>query len=213
MPTIPNFPQDLAHEHHAWHVPSAHPELPTRRILPPNLGAGLEFLTFHRDFIAQFHRWYDSQPFADQNAVAPWILVPPELKVARAGWNSRWEDDERRIQTNNPPFASADELGLFIELGIHNNFLHGATAVIFNEPIVSMPLPSPESTFFYKIHGLVDHWWQLWEQQRGNLWWYRHDGWQEGTEEMRGRNLVGRGGWQDYRSVFASSDGIIYGIG
>ena len=47
----------------------------------------------------------------------------------------------------------------------------------------------------------------------GNLYWYRHDGWKDGTERWTGKNLVGRGGWQEYKSVFATSDGILYAIG
>ncbi|PEW59101.1 hypothetical protein CN443_15265, partial [Bacillus cereus] len=162
MPTIPNFPEYLNHEHHAWHMPSAHPNLPTRQILPPNPGAGLEFLTFHRNFIAKFHQWYDSQSFADQNAVAPWTSIPPELKVASAGWTSQFEADEKRILTNNPPFASLDELGLFIERGLHNQFLHGAAAIVYNEPIIGTIPNSPLSTLFYKIHGLIDYWCSSW---------------------------------------------------
>jgi hypothetical protein len=46
----------------------------------------------------------------------------------------------------------------------------------------------------------------------GDLLWYRHDGWQDGTEAMVGRNIVGHGGWQQYKSVFASSDGVLYAI-
>ena len=42
-------------------------------------------------------------------------------------------------------------------------FLHGASAMIYHEPIV-VTLHSPLSTYFYGIHGLVQHWWQLWEQ-------------------------------------------------
>ncbi|KYG37775.1 hypothetical protein AZF08_21830, partial [Bacillus gaemokensis] len=168
MPIIPNFPENLDHEHHAWHEPEAHPTLPTRRILPPNRDAGLEFLQFHRDFLVRFHQWYDSQPFADHNAVAPWTSIPSELKVASAGWNSGWEDAERRILTNNPPFASADELGLFIELGIHNRFLHRASSIVYNEPIVGRPINAPKSTLFYKIHGLVDFWWISWERTRSS---------------------------------------------
>ncbi|WP_180235851.1 hypothetical protein, partial [Bacillus toyonensis] len=176
MPQIPNFPENLNHEHHAWHDPSSHPNLPTRNILPPNPGSGLEFLQFHRDFIARFHQWYDFQPFADQNAVAPWMSIPPELKVSSAGWNSRWEEAERRILTNNPPFQSADELGLFIELGIHNQFLHSASSIVYNEPIVAN-LHSPTSTIFYKIHGLVDYWWSSWEKKTTSDWSGINDNW------------------------------------
>ena len=89
MPTIPNFPHDLEHFHHAWHLRANHPEH-TRRIFRPDMGAGLEFLEFHRDFVIRVHQWYNSQPFADQNAVAPWTSIPPELKVEEAGWNSVW---------------------------------------------------------------------------------------------------------------------------
>ena len=46
----------------------------------------------------------------------------------------------------------------------------------------------------------------------GNLWWYSHDGRGDGTERWTGRNLVGRGGWQDYKSVFGARDGILYAI-
>ncbi|MEC2743791.1 hypothetical protein P9Z56_09770 [Bacillus cereus] len=168
MPTIPNFPEYLNHEHHAWHIPSDHPTLPTRQILPPNPGAGLEFLTFHRNFIAKFHQWYDSQPFADQNAVAPWTSIPPELKVASTGWNSQFEADERRILTNNPPFASLDELGLFIERGLHG-FLHVAAARVYRESIVGSIPTSPLSTLFYKIHGLIEFWAASWEDSHANV--------------------------------------------
>jgi hypothetical protein len=47
---------------------------------------------------------------------------------------------------------------------------------------------------------------------KGNLYWYCNDGWQNGAEKWTGSNLVGHGGWQNYKSVFASSNGIIYGI-
>jgi hypothetical protein len=43
----------------------------------------------------------------------------------------------------------------------------------------------------------------------GNLYWYHHDGWQDGTERWAVRSLVGHGGWQAYKSVFASSDGLL----
>jgi hypothetical protein len=130
-------------------------------------GSGLEFLQFHRDFINKVLQWYFQQLFADPNAVAPWHSIPNELKEARLGWNNRWVADEHRIVSFDPPFASADDFGIFIETGIHNSFLHAATADFFNEPTVST-LHSPESTFFYKIHGLVDFWWRQ-GQGFGNL--------------------------------------------
>ena len=165
MSIIPNFPDDLLDLHHHWHVPSSHPGSGPGRVHPPGSpGGGLEFLQFHRDFVVTFHAWYDAQPFADQVAVAPWSEVPAELKMSGAGWTQGWADAETRLQTNNPAFNSADELGTFIELGIHNMFLHGAAAFVYHEPVVGT-FHSPLSTYFNGIHGLVDLWWQQWETQ------------------------------------------------
>jgi hypothetical protein len=167
MSVIANFPQNLLNMHHAWHSPGAHPPFPGRAIPAGQPGSGLEFLQFHRDFVAQFHTWYDGQPGADQNAVAPWTAIPPEVKVSAVGWNMNLAGQEQRITTNNPPFVSADELGQFVENGIHN-WIHGATGDAFNEPAVK-DLHSPQSTYFYKIHGLVDLWWQQWHLPKSHI--------------------------------------------
>lgn len=165
MSLIPNFPDALLDMHHHWHEPASHPGSgPGRVHAAGKPGGGIEFLQFHQDFVAAFHSWYDRQPFADQKAVAPWHEVPAELKVPAAGWTQGFANDEIRLKTNNPAFNSADELGTYIELGIHNHFLHGASALIYNEPIVGT-FHSPLSTYFYGIHGLVQHWWELWKQQ------------------------------------------------
>lgn len=47
--------------------------------------------------------------------------------VAGAGWTQGFANAETRLVTDNPGFNSADELSTFIELGIHNQFLHGAS--------------------------------------------------------------------------------------
>jgi hypothetical protein len=163
MPTIPGFPAALSHLHHAWHQPSAHPGTPTRRHLPSAAGSGLEFLQFHRDYMKQFRAWFDVQAIAKQFDVTPWTAIPPELKQSFYGWGTGFANQERRIVTNSPAFSTHDEFGLYVELNIHNQFLHGATASRYNEPLVAN-LHSPESTLFYKIHGLVDHWWSQWRK-------------------------------------------------
>jgi hypothetical protein len=170
MAIIPNFPDALIDQHHHWHDPSAHPGAGPGRTHPAGTaGGGLEFLTFHRNFVAQALAWYNTTNFsqapfndATQKAqlVAPWMTVPAELQ-GDSDWPT-WAADAARLDSDNPDFPSADELGTFIEVGIHNQFLHGATAAAFNEPVVGS-LHSPQSTFFYKIHGLVDHWWSLWQ--------------------------------------------------
>lgn len=167
MSEIPNFPQNLLDMHHAWHTPGAHPPFPSRAIPAGQPGSGLEFFQFHRDFVVQFHAWYDSQPGADQSAVAAWTALPPEVKDVNLGWNENLVAQEQRITTNNPPFASADELGQFVENGIHN-WIHGAVASAFGDPVVG-GFHSPRSTYFYKIHGLVDLWWQQWHAPKSMI--------------------------------------------
>src|SRR3954464_12066189 len=109
--------------------------------------------------------WYDMQPFADPVAVAPWTSIPAVLKnPALTGWNATLAAQEARITANSPAFATADGLGTYIEGGIHG-WIHGATAIAFNEPVVAN-FHSPQSTYFYQIHGLVDGWWQVWESGR-----------------------------------------------
>lgn len=158
MPEIPNFPQNLADVHHSWHSPAAHPGGMGRAIPFGQSGSGLEFFTFHRDFIAQFRAWYDVQPGADQAAVAPWTAIPTELKdPAVTGWDSTRQIQEQRIVSNSPPFADADELGQYIEGGIHG-WLHGAARAAYGEAVLSN-YHSPQSTYFWQLHGLVDHWW------------------------------------------------------
>jgi hypothetical protein len=159
----------LLDEHSNWHMHPGHPELGGRAFLMGSPGSGLEFLTFHRAFVQHFHTWYDTQPGADQAAVAPWAVIPPELKVPAAGWNSTWAQNETRITTNNPVFATADELGIYIETGIHNNFLHNAAGTIYNEPLLFNPMTSPQSTHFYQLHGLITNWWNHWASLQKGL--------------------------------------------
>jgi hypothetical protein len=169
MPTINNYPNSLLDEHSNWHMHPGHPELGGRAFLMGSPGSGLEFLTFHRAFLVHFHTWYDAQSGAYQAAVAPWTAIPPELKTPAAGWNSTWAGQETQITTNTPPFATADALGIFIETGIHNNFLHNAAGTVYNEPLLFNPMTSPESTHFYQLHGLITNWWNHWASLQKGL--------------------------------------------
>jgi len=172
VPTIPDFPQALLDEHHHWHRAIEHPEVGPGRVYPMGTaGGGLEFLTFHRNFLAQFFAWYNATSFTAapfdnpaQKASLPasWTAVPNELKQAGLGWTATWAADAARLDTGSPDFATADALGTFIEVGIHNQFLHGATAASTGEPTLN-GFHSPQSSHFYKIHGLVDYWWSRWQ--------------------------------------------------
>lgn len=162
MSVIPNYPPRLLDEHHKWHNPAAHPGIPGGRPFPAGTrGAGRNFLQFHRDYVRRFHEWYDNQSFADQTAVEPWAAIPAALKTPAVFWNSDLAAQEQRITNDPRSFDTDDQLGSFIERGIHN-WIHGATADAYNEPSVR-DLHSPQSTYFYKIHGLVDNWWRQWE--------------------------------------------------
>jgi hypothetical protein len=179
MPAIPQFPSDLADLHHAWHQPAAHPDLPTRLHPMGSQGGGNEFLTFHRDFMVMALDWYNHHVFTEDifddpghkaSLVAPWGAVPVEMRNHDLAEWAHWEDDDARLDHDpkNPPvapdFVDNDDIGFFIESGIHNNFLHPMAALVYNEPIVDT-FHSVESTYFYKIHGLVQHWWSLWARR------------------------------------------------
>jgi hypothetical protein len=50
------------------------------------------------------------------------------------------------------------------------------------------------------------------DKRKGNIFWYAHKGWQTGTGEPSPGVEIGHGGWTNFKSVFASSDGWIYAI-
>ena len=153
MSIIPNFPQALLDEHANWHM--------NRPIPEGEHGSGFDFLTFHHHFIEDFHKWYDKQPFANQAAVKPLVEIPPELKVPAFGWNADLAASEDRIVHHPETFANVDQLGIFIETGIHA-WLHTEEADFYGEPVLATPHEADLSTHFYQIHGLVDSWFTSW---------------------------------------------------
>ena len=169
MATITNYPQQLIDEHMAWHMnPIGTPGARSAT------HQGIDFLNFHRNFLKKFFLWFNAQPtaFRNQFDVTPsWQSVPAELKNdARTGWNPVLAGQEQRIVTITPPFASEDVFGTFIETGIHNRYLHGACAIHFNDPNIGNPMTAPViSTYFYKIHGLVNFWGDNWRNKNTGL--------------------------------------------
>jgi hypothetical protein len=108
--------------------------------------------------------WYFAQPNADRGAVAAWTQVPAELKDPALGWDTTLASAENRLTNDLFSFASADALGQFVEGGLHG-FLHGAAARHYHDPVVGT-VHSPASTLFYRLHRLVQLWWDRWEQRR-----------------------------------------------
>lgn len=157
MGTLENFPQALIDEHMAWHMNAL--GTPGAR---STTNRGLDFLNFHHAFVQKVFVWFKAQPAAYQNQhdLSPWFAIPTELKMDPAtGWNSNVASWEQRIITFSPPFYDEDDFGSYVENTIHNNYLHGACAVHYNDPNIGSPMTAPViSTWFYKIHGLVDNW-------------------------------------------------------
>ena len=173
MSIIQNIPQALIDEHMNWHDFPGEPNKGGRKIDPwpsgatePAPGSGLEFLQFHEQFVAKFHKWVHSLPEAqrpDAAAIRAWANVPKTLKTAVLGWNAQHSAEETRLKAAD--FASLDHLGRYCEWGIHP-WLHDAAAHRWNEPVLNT-MESPRSTHFYQIHGLVEHWKKHWQTTHG----------------------------------------------
>ncbi|MGJ0505903.1 MAG: hypothetical protein ACR652_01965 [Methylocystis sp.] len=164
MPLIQNYPDALLQRHSDWHMNAGDPAAGGRRAPAGYPGSGVEFLEFHRQYVEDFRKWYDAQPGADPQALAPWSAIPAELKTPTARWSATVAANERHVVTNTPPFASEDELGMFIEDRLHDRFLHGAAALVYKEPDLNDPMRSPLSTYFYRLHGLIENWRKNWKQ-------------------------------------------------
>ena len=78
------------------------------------------------------------------------------------GWNGELAQAEQRI-LDMSSFGTLDELGRFLEWGMHG-YLHHAAAIMFNEPVL-MRYESPRSTYFWQLHGLIENWRLRWVAQ------------------------------------------------
>ncbi|UVI30842.1 hypothetical protein [Paenibacillus spongiae] len=157
MPTIPNFPAALLEEHSRWHHVN-HQANPTN--LPP--GYGERFLQFHRNYIARALQWYNQMGY-DPHLVEPWQEVPSAIRNSPC-YN---QAAERRIRFNPQSFATADELGAFIEASNIHGCIHQESARIYEEPEMNDFDLAPRNTLFYNIHTMIDGWYQQWERTMG----------------------------------------------
>jgi hypothetical protein len=170
MSIITNIPEAMLTEHVNWHTRPGNPAGGGRQINPwppvgggPAGGSGEEFLVWHRGYLARFHQWVQSLPQTDRPdpaSIAPWQAIPQGLKMGMVGWTAARAQDEQRL-ANMSNFSSLDEVGRFIEWGLHG-FLHSGSSAMWNEPVL-LSFRSPRSTFFWQLHGLVDHWREQWE--------------------------------------------------
>lgn len=170
----------LMDKHHAWHsYPGGAHGYPSRQFPMGAPGSGHEFLQFHKDVINQFFAWNNINHGASPADLSAWTAVPSELKLPETGWpnpgfNGNLADAEARLNSNVPPFADDDALGIHIEGTIHN-WIHGAVAAssILNLPAAEKNIiahfHSVQSTYFYKIHGLVEFWWDRWLHPKSHI--------------------------------------------
>lgn len=161
---------NISERHHAWHTfPGGAHGFPSRQHDIGTLNSGREFLQFHRDLMGEFFAWNNVHNAVPASALTAWTAIPAALKVPETGWPVPWPGldlaaSEARITSNSPPFLNDDALGIFIETTIHN-WIHGAVAaapslgLAADEQDVIAHLHSVKSTWFYKIHGLVDLYW------------------------------------------------------
>ncbi|WP_027086046.1 hypothetical protein [Cohnella panacarvi] len=153
MPMIPNFPSDLLEEHKRWH--HEHHDIDINR---PPAGYGLAFLNFHRGYIRRVLSWYGRNGYPS-NLLEPWASVPEAIRMSPCYNRAA----EARILYEPQSFASADELGRFIESsGIHG-CIHEQAALLYRNPELNDFDLAPRHTEFYNWHGMIDRWYQNWE--------------------------------------------------
>lgn len=154
MARIENFPQELLDEHASWHM---------NMRMGTNARNGVDFLSFHREFLKKSIEWYRSQGF-DTKVIRPWSSIPNEIK-SHPRWNQRLQNAENRIVNDLDSFSSSEELGNFLL----NTNLHGSVhvigSIVYNDPDFGQITLSPQSTYFYNWHRLINQWWREFERR------------------------------------------------
>jgi hypothetical protein len=132
-------------------------------------GSGQEFFQFHRNLMNEFFAWNNVHHAVADSLLTAWHSIPAELKVTETGWPNPWPGldlaaAETRVDSDSPPFVNDDALGIFVEGTIHN-WIHGAVAAAPafglspEEAGIISGFHSVKSTWFYRIHGLMDFYW------------------------------------------------------
>ena len=116
-------------------------------------------LDFHRQFLAQFHAWYDTSPGANLALVAPWPSIPPKVSATLSPSVIRQLE---KIASAPAACATEDKLGIAIH-PLHD-LIHGAIAAAFGEAGMNDPATAPQYTEFRNLHAMIDHWFTVWQQ-------------------------------------------------
>jgi len=184
MSLIPNFPQSLLDEHKNWHHVRHRVDINN-----PPPGYGLDFLQFHRNFIAKALAWYNRNG-NDPRLVEPWASVPETIRRASCYDQAA----EARILFQPESFANADELGRFIESSQIHACIHQEAAKTFADSDIDDFDVAPHDTVFYNIHGMIDRWYRNWEglgrfRSEGGYWYGSFE--DEGEEILLYNSLFG----------------------
>jgi len=143
----------LVDEHTQWHLGGC--GAAGARTCP---ASGEEFLTFHRNFMDRLRDEFERQGLSAD--ISPWIQLPPEMKNPANGWTAALQNAEDHIWSMIDPatgarFPTLEAYGTYIEQNFHN-YLHGLAAAAYGESAIAPINMSPTSTYFFKIHGLVE---------------------------------------------------------
>lgn len=144
------------HDDHRHHHPTAH------------------FLKWHSTFIADFVALLDTLPpdkKPDPASIEPWKTIPDDLKQAElivddkiVRWQSLWDTTETQLETKIEGFKDLDALARAIVPP--HDFLHGAIGRAYSDPNISSRRTAPWSPYFWRLHRLIERWYQDWLNAR-----------------------------------------------
>jgi hypothetical protein len=142
---------------------------------------GEDFLLWHRAYVHRLRAEFQRQGRTEN--IQTWYGLPSEMKSTANGWNSSLQTAENNIyalkNASGNRFASLDEFGTYVENSYHGS-LHGIATSAYGESVISSFM-SPQSTYFFKIHGLID--WHLSRFLRGDFNW-------DGKSDLFVRNRI-----------------------
>lgn len=146
MPMV-SIPQSMLREHVNWHTRVGNPAQGGRAIPQGQPGSGKEFLNWHHGFISRYKLWRKQN---GEPTINVWSKIPSKLNPIPPNLNP----------PNVMAFNTLDKFGIFLEDGVHV-LLHNRAAIVYNEPVLTT-FESPRSSYFWKLHGLIDKWRKEW---------------------------------------------------
>jgi hypothetical protein len=130
---------------------------------------GEDFLLWHRMYLNRLRAEFQRQGRSED--ITPWYNLPAAMKSAGHGWTPALQTAENNLfalkNAAGVRFASLNEFGSYLETQYYNS-LRVIAASAYGEWVMSGH-SSPQSTYFFKLHGLID--WHLTRFLRGDFNW------------------------------------------